>query len=351
MRLLLFALVAASLPAADRYAVTLRLPPSGLYAREEMEIEFRVEDTTKPDPLGGFTPLIRLAPAATIDMPQMPGMPRIEAIAHAEGIPGEYGIHPTFPHGGDYRLRVAIQPPGAESFVREFPLSVNDPDPKRKPAPARFTLDLTTEPRRPRAGQPVELRLRIRDRENPAAPVTSVEIMHERPMHLILVRRDLAHFAHEHPAQSDDDFRVSYTFPSGGDFRIFADVAPKGSGAQILTARIKVDGPEVPGRPPVETGVELRSPAVLPARQSTPVIFRLADTHDLEPYLGAAGHLILIHEDAETFVHSHPTQDAVTGGELQFLARLPKPGSYRGWLQFQRAGRVVTHTFQVRAGE
>ena len=38
--------------AVDRFEITLRLPPGGLYAREEMQIEFRVEDTTRPDPLG-----------------------------------------------------------------------------------------------------------------------------------------------------------------------------------------------------------------------------------------------------------------------------------------------------------
>ena len=35
----------------SRYQVTLRLPPGGLYAGEEMHIELRVEDLTRPDPL------------------------------------------------------------------------------------------------------------------------------------------------------------------------------------------------------------------------------------------------------------------------------------------------------------
>jgi hypothetical protein len=65
-------------------------------------------------------------------------------------------------------------------------------------------------------------------------------------MHLIAVRRDLAHFAHEHPAQDGSDFRLRFTFPSGGDYRVFADVAPKGAGSQILMAKLKVGGPETP---------------------------------------------------------------------------------------------------------
>jgi hypothetical protein len=348
MRALLLLVCAGATLAADRYQVSLRLPPGGLYAAEEMEIEFRVEDTTRPDPLGGYTPVIRLTPAVTIDMPEMPGMPRIEAIAHPEGAPGEYGIHPTFPHGGAYRVRVAISPPAGDAFVREFPLDVKDADPKRKPPPPRFTLELTTEPRRPKAGELVELRLSVRDRDNGNAPVPAFDIAHERPMHLIAVRKDLAHFAHEHPSQSGSEFRLRYTFASGGEYRIFADVAPKGAGSQVLLAKLKIAGPETRETPRPDTGAGMQTDSVLPARQSATVTFRIADTRGLEPYLGAAGHLILIHEDAETFVHSHPTHETVTGGELRFLARLPKPGAYRGWLQFQRAGSVVTQDLQVR---
>jgi len=278
-------------------------------------------------------------------------MPKFEAIAHTEGAPGEYGIHPTFAHGGEYRLMVSIQPPGGEPFTREFALAVKDADPKRKPPPPRFTLELTTEPRRPEAGKPVELRLRVLDRETRGAPVSSFEIVHEMAMHLIAVRRDLAHFAHEHPAQNGGEFRLRVTFPSGGEYRIFADVAPKGAGSQILMAKLKVGGAETPEPARAATGVEMRSAAGLPAGRSTPVLFRIADVTGLEPYLGAAGHLILIHEDGETFVHSHPTGESASGGELEFLSRLPKAGAYRGWLQFQRSGQVVTHVVEVRAGE
>lgn len=351
MKPFLLLLIAASAFAADRYSIALRLPPGGLYAGDEMEIEFRIEDTTRPDPLGGFTPVIRLSPVAVIDMPAMPGMPKIEAVAHAEGIPGEYGIHPSFPHGGEYRLRLTIQPPGADPVTRDFPLAVKDADPKRKPAPPRFTLDMTAEPRRPQAGKPVELRFRVRDRETRGAAVGNFEIVHERPMHLIAVRRDLAHFAHEHPSQTGDEFRLTVTFPAAGEYHLFADLAPKGAGSQILMTRLTVSGAKTPEIARINPGVTLQTALPLPSRQSAEVVFRFDDPHGLEPYLGAAGHLILIHEDAETFVHSHPTHDAVTDGELRFLSRLPKPGAYRGWLQFQRSGVVVTHDLQVRARE
>ena len=95
LALLTIAVFHASL-AGERYQVTLRLPPAGLFAREEMEIEFRVEDTSRPDPLGGFAPVVRAAPDAAIEMPRMPGMPKFSEAAHVEAAPGDYGIHPTF---------------------------------------------------------------------------------------------------------------------------------------------------------------------------------------------------------------------------------------------------------------
>jgi hypothetical protein len=352
VRALLLIACASAAFAADRYQVTLRLPPGGLYAREETQIEFRVEDTTRPDPLVGFAPVIRAAPEATIDMPEMPKMPKFVETAHPEGVPGEYGIHPTFAHGGEFRLRVSIHPPGGESFEKVFRLTVQDPDPKRKSVPPRFTLELTTDPKRPKAGEPVDLRLIVRDRESGDA-VSSFEIVHEMPMHLIVVRKDLTQFAHEHPEWDGGAFHLRHTFPAGGEYRLFADLAPRGAGGQVLMAKLKVGGPETRGigDSADDPGVAMETAEILTARKSVPIEFRIEDAHGLQPYLGAAGHLILIHEDAESFVHSHPTEETASGGRLRFAARLPKPGMYRGWLQFQRDGKVLTHPFEVRAGE
>ena len=113
---------------SGRYQVTLRPPADGLVQRagEEMQIEFRVQDTSRPDPLTGFAPVIRAAPDAVVDMPQMPGMPKFTETAHPKGVAGDYGIHPTFAHGGAYRLQLTIHPPAADQFTVDFPLEVLD---------------------------------------------------------------------------------------------------------------------------------------------------------------------------------------------------------------------------------
>ena len=90
-------------------------------------------------------------------MPAMQGMPTLEELAHPEGIPGEYGVHPLFAHGGEYRLRLTIKPLADAEFVVTFLLNVADASAakNRKPKPKPYTMDLKTSPKSPKAGDSV----------------------------------------------------------------------------------------------------------------------------------------------------------------------------------------------------
>jgi len=102
---------------------------------------------------------------------------------------------------------------------------------------------------------------------------------------------------------------------------------------------------------------------ILPIGRTTPLGFRLTDANnkpitDLETYLGAFGHLMIIHQDGQTFVHSHPQEDEAgiarsKSGTVVFDARFPKAGRYKAWGQFQRGGKVITipFVFDVKGGE
>jgi len=67
---------------------------------------------------------------------------------------------------------------------------------------------------------------------------------------------------------------------------------------------------------------------------------------DLEPYLGAWGHTLILSEDARDYVHSHPAQ-STRDSEVSFEAFLPRSGRYRIWSQFQRHGKVITVPFTI----
>ncbi len=360
---------------AGAYEVTLRLPPAGLYAGEEMEIEFLVEKVDGSGLARG--PLTWARIRGVVDMPSMPSMARFDEIAHLEDVPGVYGVHPTFAHGGDYRLCLTILPtvggfPLAEADTFEFPLTVRDAtgSPTRESARVRpFVLDVTASPRHPVAGEPVELELTVRMASSfELREVTDFDVQHEKLMHLFIVSEDLADFAHEHPEPVGRGlFRLTHRFARPGRYRIFADVAPKDAGSQVLSATLAVGGVRDPAagsakaapvRPGPATRVALELPqGGIPAGRTVIVTAVLEDSkgspvRDLEPWLGTVGHLMLVHEDTETFAHAHPDErerGVGRDGRIPFLVRLSRPGHYKGWLQFQRRGKVETVEVSVEA--
>jgi hypothetical protein len=345
---------------AGKYLITLRPPPEGVYAQEETEIEFRIVDTSRDDPLTGSVPVIRARIEVGIEMPSMSGMPAFHELAHPEGVPGDFGVHPTFAHGGDYVMRLSVTPPDDRSFQVQFPIAVQDTSNvrNRKHTPPRFSLELSASPKTPKPGDPVELRLIVRDREKPKDVFNQFERAHEEFMHLVIVRDDLREFAHEHPALGDDGvFSIRYQFRSPGEYHLFADVAPRNAGSQVLITRIKVVGKtSAPGefepRPSTQEmdglRIELKTHSVA-ARRTSEVAFAVEPATGLQPYLGAPAHLIAIHQDALTFVHAHPDESKSSNGSFIFLGRFPQPGQYRIWIQFKRNDRLVTGEFTLEA--
>jgi hypothetical protein len=69
---------------------------------------------------------------------------------------------------------------------------------------------------------------------------------------------------------------------------------------------------------------------------------------DLQPYLGAMGHLVVLSADGMRYVHAHPVEEASPAGTVAFDAHFPGPGLYKGWGQFRRAGRVSDLPVVVR---
>jgi Cu+-exporting ATPase len=83
---------------------------------------------------------------------------------------------------------------------------------------------------------------------------------------------------------------------------------------------------------------------------------------DLQPYLGAAGHVVVMRSDGSMFGHRHAeTFDdrgrpvfalpgTAFGPELDLHVTFQVPGAYRLWAQFKLAdGTVVTAPFVVHA--
>jgi hypothetical protein len=207
-------------------------------------------------------------------------------------------------------------------------------------------------------GEARELRFSI-DAPNGRA-VTDFDELHERRMHLIVVRRDGTEFRHLHPEMdAEGSWRMPIEFAQPGVYRAFADFSAGGE-QQTLASDVFVSGGEFEARPfppaqPLDSadGYEVRLAAGEPiAGKPTSLTFAVREgghaVHDLAPYLGAKGHLVALREGDLAFLHVHPEEeDEVDANEIVFEATFPTAGRYRLYLQFKHEGAVRTVEFTV----
>jgi Heavy metal binding domain len=249
---------------------------------------------------------------------------------------------------------------------------------------ADYRLELTTSPAAVEPGRPARFRFEIFHPVTGAA-VREFAVVHDRPYHLFVVSQDFTHFDHVHPEQgTDGSFSIDLTLPRPGYYRLYSDFLPVGGGPQVIAQSVvtaRFDGDIVSSLAQLEpdrsfskivdrTLVELRiDPGELEAGQIVPLRFHLSDAAsqapvtDLERYLGAWGHALVLSEDGIDYIHAHPAEplaapsNAATtlkggttargGPDVTFEALFPKAGRYRIWLQFQREGRTSTAWFTV----
>ncbi|MEW2426640.1 hypothetical protein AB0877_01365 [Micromonospora sp. NPDC047644] len=197
-------------------------------------------------------------------------------------------------------------------------------------------------------------------------PVTRYDVAHDKQMHLIVARRDLSGFRHVHPELAPDGtWRVDTPLAGPGQWRAFADFTPTGGEPLTLGVDVTVPG-ELTERPlpapttstTVDGYTVTLTGAPQPGRTSSLTLTVSRDGQpvtDLEPYLGAYGHLVALRRGDLAYLHVHPDGtpgDGRTrpGPAVTFLAEVPSAGSYRLYLDFRHGGKVHTAEFTVIAG-
>ncbi|WP_406379490.1 hypothetical protein [Streptomyces sp. NBC_01618] len=227
-----------------------------------------------------------------------------------------------------------------------------------------YSLDLKTPS--VRAAEKSPLRFVIRD--SAGREVTAYQREHNKELHLILASRDLGTYRHLHPTRSSDGtWNVDAELPAAGTYRLFADFTPAAKGAKNLTlgADLAASGNYRPAPLPSPATVakvdgytvtlesRLRPGAagelgLKVAKNGRPVT-------DLDPYLGAYGHLVALRSGDLAYLHVHPNGTpgdgrTKSGPDISFTATAPSPGSYRLFLDFQHEGVVRTARFTVEVG-
>jgi P-type Cu+ transporter len=233
-----------------------------------------------------------------------------------------------------------------------------------------------------RPGQATRLTFEVRDAAS-GAPVTDLVRTHQVWMHLIITRADLGTFAHLHPEPTGTPggYAVETTFPTPGRYTLHAEFRRNGQMADVLDTHTVTVAGRAPAPAAVPTrdvreyaaddvGITLAGRAVVGGQSDLTLSFAHLDAagrptgpvDDLQPYLGAAGHIVVMRADGSTFAHQHAeTFDShgrpvlalpgtTFGPDLDLHVRFERPGAYRLWAQFRLAdGAVVTAPFVVHA--
>lgn len=231
-------------------------------------------------------------------------------------------------------------------------------------AQSGYRLDVSAE-QPPGQGRRLALRILLAD----GRALTAFEESHDKRLHLIVVRRDLTGFQHVHPQMAADG---TWTVPvdlTPGTWRVFADFVP-GAGQTpgdtvTLGGDLQVPGAFQPRPLPAAAttttvdGYTVKLDGQLTAGGESKLALSVSrdgrPVTDLQPYLAAYGHLVVLRAGDLAYLHVHPAGslgDGTTtaGPQVEFYATAPSPGRYRLYLDFQHQGTVRTAELTVDVG-
>jgi hypothetical protein len=186
-------------------------------------------------------------------------------------------------------------------------------------------------------------------------PVTGFEQLHERPLHLIVLSRNLVDYLHLHPTMdAGGHWTVDLPALAPGSYRVFADFQPPGAENLTLGTDITVPGNvDAVALPAVSDVAETDGYTVTvdgsPAIGDTELSFTVeldGATVRTDPYLGASGHLVAIRAGDLAYLHVHPHEDETTS-IVTFTGEFPTAGTYRLFFDFSHDGTVHTAAFTV----
>lgn len=196
--------------------------------------------------------------------------------------------------------------------------------------------------------------------------VTAYDVEHEKKLHLIAVRRDFTGFQHVHPALASDGTWSIALDLTPGQWRLFADFKATGVDALTLGSDLAVAGDDEPAERSEETrtaeidGYTITLDGDVAAGADATLTLAVEQggkpVTDLEPYLGAYGHLVALRSGDLAYLHVHPDGapgDGKTqpGPDVVFHTAVPSAGTYHLYLDFKHRGVVRTAVFTVAATE
>lgn len=193
--------------------------------------------------------------------------------------------------------------------------------------------------------------------EDPNGKAPELNATHEKLMHLIVVSEDLNEYYHLHPIQKNASTFESNIDLTGHLYRSFVDINPKGKTYIIEPIPFEVGSAsqmhykdmnpvlQIDKESTKEIGekkVEFKPDDPLQVGKDIKLTFNIENAMP-EPYLGALGHVVIIDDKVQEFIHVHPISD----DETVFEAHFSKPGIYKLWAEFKIDGEVFTFPYVI----
>jgi len=183
--------------------------------------------------------------------------------------------------------------------------------------------------------------------------VSDLEIMHEKIMHVVLLRRDSKYFDHIHPVQIQEGvFSVPYSFYAPGGYRIWIDFTVDGM-QHIVDFDTKVSGASETAQPDRvgDLNIEMKLPEKIEMDKSIKLDFIITDSSNkpvliTEKFLAASAHMIVVDEGLDEFGHAHD-ENFDKDNVISFGYSFKMSGLHKLWIQFSVNGKPIIKEFEV----
>ncbi|MCM2581677.1 MULTISPECIES: hypothetical protein [Bacillus] len=199
-----------------------------------------------------------------------------------------------------------------------------------------------------------EITIELKDKNK---HVPELEVSHEKQMHLIVVSSDLKKYYHLHPEKKNNGlYSLKHNLPDNA-YKIFVDIKPKGLNYTVNPIKLNVGKiHQKHNRNDLDMDLELTKTIngqtvelisqSFEANKEITLNFNVKDAKP-DPYLGALGHVVILDEDGEKYIHVHPVADDKTVFKTQFN----KPSVYKIWAEFKFGERVNVYPFVIEVKE
>lgn len=220
-----------------------------------------------------------------------------------------------------------------------------------------FDVKLSSNPEIIQAGKETKLSISITEGSKNA----TLDVVHEMKMHLLVVNEELTWFDHVHPEeQADGTYSISETFPAGGKYLLFTDYKPIGASNEVKLLEVDVKGaplnvPKITSEKFVSkvdnytvtltNGNDFKTDRGQKLKFTVEKEGKKLNEKDIQQYLGASAHIVMIAKETKDFLHIHPISDK--NFPIYAETQVKKAGLYRMWVQFKIDGVIHTADFTV----